>query len=56
MSGARELAMKGLSLGLAAARHTGWWLRWQTDRHASRELAELKAFAPRAAEPERRAA
>jgi hypothetical protein len=30
MSGAREAAIKGLGLGLAALLHAGWWLEWQT--------------------------
>jgi hypothetical protein len=46
MSSAQELAKKGMGLGLAAIRHTGWWLEWQTDRHACRELTELTELAP----------
>jgi hypothetical protein len=29
--------------------HTGWWLRWHTDRHACRELTELAPLQPQAA-------
>jgi hypothetical protein len=53
MSGARDAATKGLHLGLAALRHTGWWLRWQTDRNACREVAELGVLPPRTARVER---
>jgi hypothetical protein len=49
MSGAQELAKKGLDLGLAAITHTGWWLQWHTDRHACRELTELAPLQPQAA-------
>jgi hypothetical protein len=56
MGGAREAAMKGLHLGLAAIRHTGWWLRWHTDRRACREVAELGLLRPRMANVERPAA
>jgi hypothetical protein len=38
MSEALGAARKALDLGAAAIRHTGWWLRWQTDRHACREI------------------
>lgn len=40
----------GLDLGMAAIRHSGWWLRWQTDRHACREAAVLAAPPADAAE------
>ena len=49
MSSAQELAKKGLDLGLAAIRHTGWWLQWQTDCHACRELTELELLQPQSA-------
>jgi hypothetical protein len=49
MSSAQELAKKGLDLGLAAIRHTGWWLHWHTDRHACRELTEFAPLQPQAA-------
>jgi hypothetical protein len=49
MSGAQELAKKGLGLGLTAIAHTGWWLQWHTDRHACRELTELAPLQPQAA-------
>jgi hypothetical protein len=49
MSGAQELAKKGLDLGLAAITHTGWWLQWHTDRHACRELTEFAPLQPQAA-------
>jgi hypothetical protein len=56
MSGARATAKKELHLGLAAIRHTGWWLRWQTDRRTCREVTELGLLPPRAADAERPAA
>jgi hypothetical protein len=56
MNGAQEVVEKGLRLGLAVIRHTGWWLRWHTDRQASRETAELGLLPPRTADAERRAA
>jgi hypothetical protein len=56
MSGAREAAKKGLDLGLAAIRHTGWWLRWQTGRGACREVTELEPLPPRTADVDRSAA
>jgi hypothetical protein len=56
MSSAPEVAKKGLHLGLAAIRHAGWWLHWQTDRHASREVTELGLLPPRTVEAERPAA
>ena len=56
MSGARDAGKKGLELGLAAIRHTGWWLQWQTNRHAFREVAELELLRPPAAAAERPAA
>ncbi len=56
MSGTPEVAKKGLHLGLAAIRHVGWWLQWQTDRHASREVTELGQLSPRVVEAERPAA
>ena len=56
MSGPRDAAKKGLDLGLAAIRHTGWWLRWQTDRGAFREVTELGPLPARTADVERRAA
>jgi hypothetical protein len=56
MNRAREAAEKWLALSVAAAEHAGWWLRWQTDRHASREVAKLGPPPTRAAEAERRAA
>ena len=55
MSGPRDAA-KGLDLGLAEIRHTGWWLRWQTDRGAHREVRELGLLRARTADVERRAA
>jgi hypothetical protein len=48
MNGAQEVVEKGLRLGLAVIRHTGWWLRWHT--------AELGLLPPRTADAERRAA
>jgi hypothetical protein len=56
MSGARQAAKKGLHLGLAAIRHTGWWLRWQTDRRICREVTELGLLSPRTPDAERPAA
>jgi hypothetical protein len=56
MTGAREAAKNGLHLGLAAIRHTGWWLRWQTDHRACREGTELGLLPPRTADVERPAA
>jgi hypothetical protein len=56
MNGAHEAAKKGLEVGLAALRHAGWWLRWHTDRRASREAAELGALLPPTASVERPAA
>ena len=56
MSSAREAARNGLELGLAAIRHTGWWLQWQTNRHACREAAELELLHPQAAGARRTAA
>ena len=56
MSVAREAAKKGLALSAAAVGHAGWWLRWQTDRHACREVAKLRPLPSRAADAERRAA
>jgi hypothetical protein len=41
MSGAHEVARKGLDLGVAAVRHAGWWLRWQMHRHDCRDVTEL---------------
>ncbi len=52
MSSAREAARKGLDIGLAAIRHTGWWLQWQTNRTACRE-AELGLLHPPAVPAER---
>jgi hypothetical protein len=56
MSGPRDAAKKGLDFGLAAIRHTGWWLRWQTDRGTCREVTELGLLPARTAEVERPAA
>jgi hypothetical protein len=56
MSGAREAAKKGLEACLAAVGHTGWWLRWHTDRRAWREVQELGPRPPRTAGVERPAA
>jgi len=56
MSGARVAATKGLHLGLAAIRHTGWWLHWQTGGRAYREVAELARLPRRTAAVERKAA
>jgi hypothetical protein len=56
MSGMRDAARKGLDAGLSAVRHAGWWLRWQTDRHACREAAELELRLPRPAGAEHPAA
>ncbi|HMJ95618.1 MAG TPA: hypothetical protein VK486_07185 [Thermoleophilaceae bacterium] len=56
MSEAREAARKGLEAGLAAIRHTGWWLQWQTNRNACREAAELGLLHPPAVPAERPAA
>ncbi len=56
MSGPREAGKKGLEYGLAAMRHAGWWLQWQTNRHAWREVAELEQLRPPAAGAERPAA
>jgi hypothetical protein len=41
MSSAGEAARKGLDLGVGAIRHAAWWLRWQMDRQACREVTEL---------------
>jgi hypothetical protein len=53
MSGIRVAATKGLHLGLAAIRHTGWWLHWQAGGRADREVTELAPLPRRtaAAEP-----
>ena len=56
MSGPRDAAKKGLDVGLAAIRHAGWWLRWQTDRGSSREGTELGLLPARTARVERPAA
>jgi hypothetical protein len=56
MNRARDAAEKWLALSVAAAGHAGWWLRWQTDRHACREVARLRPLPTRAAGAERRAA
>ena len=56
MSGARVAATKGLHLGLAAIRHTGWWLHWQTGGRVYREAAELAPLPRRTAAVERKAA
>lgn len=56
MNRAREAAEKWVALSVAAAGHAGWWLRWHTDRHACREVAELRPLPTRAAEAERPAA
>jgi hypothetical protein len=56
MSGAREAAKKGLGLSVAAVEHARWWFRWQTDRHAYREVAGLRPQPVRTADAERRAA
>jgi len=56
MSGARDAAKKGLELGVAAIRHTGWWLHWQTGGRAYREAAELAPLPRRTAAVERKAA
>ncbi|HEX6583880.1 MAG TPA: hypothetical protein VF056_09760 [Thermoleophilaceae bacterium] len=56
MSGAPEAAKKGLHLGLAAITHVGWWLQWQADGHASREVTELGQLPPRTVQAERPAA
>jgi hypothetical protein len=56
MSGAREAAKQGLGLGVAAVGHAGWWFRWQTNRHACREVGQLRPLPARAAEAERPAA
>jgi hypothetical protein len=53
MSGARGAAKKGVHLSLGAIRHTGWWLRWQTDRRAYREVTELGLLRPRVVDAER---
>ena len=42
MSGAQELAKKGLGLGLTAIAHTGWWLQW----HGSARLPRVTELAP----------
>jgi hypothetical protein len=56
MSDAREAARKGLELGIAAVNHAGWWLRWQTDHSACREVRELGFLAPPTADAEQPAA
>jgi hypothetical protein len=56
MDVAREAAKKGLDLGVSAIRHAGWWLQWQADRHACREVADLKLLHPTAAPSEQPAA
>jgi hypothetical protein len=56
MSGAREAVKKGLELGVAAIRHTGWWLHWQSGGRACRAAAELGPLPPRTPSVERRAA
>jgi hypothetical protein len=56
MDEAREAAKKGLNLGVAVLRHAGWWLRWQTDRHACREAVDLGLLRSTAAASEQRAA
>ena len=56
MDVAREAAKKGLNLGVSAIRHAGWWLQWQTDRHASRDAPELKLLHPDAAPSQQPAA
>ena len=56
MSGAREAATKGLEFGLAAIRHTGWWLHSQAGGRAYREVAELAPLPARTAPAERPAA
>jgi hypothetical protein len=53
MQGVEEAARKGLDASLAAVRHAAWWLRWQTDRHACREVADLQLLAPRPANVQR---
>jgi hypothetical protein len=56
MSSAQELAKKGLDVGLAAIGHTGWWLRWHTNRHAYRQVTKLAPLQPQSAAAERPAA
>jgi hypothetical protein len=56
MSGAREAAKKGLGLSVAAVAHARWWFRWQTDRHAHREVAQLGLLPPRTGDAQRGAA
>jgi hypothetical protein len=56
MGGARKAAKKGLDVSLSAMRHAGWWLEWQTNRHACRQAAELRLLRPPAASTERPAA
>ena len=56
MGDARKAAKKGLYVSLSAVRHAGWWLEWQTNRHASRQAAELGLLRPPAASAERPAA
>jgi hypothetical protein len=56
MSDAREAAKKGLGLSVAAVGHARGWFRWQTDRHACREVARLGPPPLRTADAERRAA
>jgi len=41
MSGAREVAMKGASLGFAALLHAGWWLEWHMRTQPGRGCREL---------------
>ena len=52
MSGARQAAKQGLHVGVGAIRHTGWWLRWQTDRGGCHEVRELGPLPPRTAHVE----
>jgi hypothetical protein len=56
MGDPRDAAKKGLELGLAAIRHTGWWLHWQSGGSAYREVAELGPLPARTAAVERPAA
>jgi len=41
MNGAREAAMRGVGLGLAALLHAGWWLEWHTRTEPGRGCRAL---------------
>jgi hypothetical protein len=56
MSGARRATKKRVHLSLGAIRPTRWWLRWQTDRRAYREVTALGLLRPRVVDAERPAA